>query len=299
MRDLDKTDQPSRGYGFIDFKDHASALAALRWTNNNPALSNEAAAGGAAAVARKSPMNEWPRLIVEFAVENRSKIQVQEKRRETSDKRAKQRERLLAAAAGDEDDDEGGDAQHNASEGGGGEKKMSRGMRQRERKRQEREASQHNESGAPSTSQQTTGQNAKVDREAKKQRISNNPFAAAAAQPLDAKSRATTGEASWTGGAAKKARGMKNQAAAVAPEDATLEIDALPIGEKKKASKKRKGTKNGPMTDEFDAQVKNYKAALFGKGSIDAANDDDDGNGGITAKKAAAKFQESAARWFE
>ena len=38
----------SRGYGFVDFADHITALAALRYLNNNPELSAEAAAGGAA-----------------------------------------------------------------------------------------------------------------------------------------------------------------------------------------------------------------------------------------------------------
>jgi hypothetical protein len=75
MRDLEKAEQPSRGYGFVDFKEHAAALAALRWANNNPALSAEAAAGGAAG-SRNGSSDEWPRLIVEFAVENRSKLQV-------------------------------------------------------------------------------------------------------------------------------------------------------------------------------------------------------------------------------
>jgi len=75
MRDLEKAEQPSRGYGFVDFKEHAAALAALRWANNNPALSAEAAAGGAAG-SRNGNSDEWPRLIVEFAVENRSKLQV-------------------------------------------------------------------------------------------------------------------------------------------------------------------------------------------------------------------------------
>ena len=65
----------------MDFKTHAAALAALRWTNNNPALSAEAAAGGGGAGSK--PQDEWPRLIVEFAVENRSKLQVRKRERET------------------------------------------------------------------------------------------------------------------------------------------------------------------------------------------------------------------------
>jgi nucleolar protein 4 len=74
IRNLDKPGQPSRGYGFVDFASHAHALAALRWTNNNPALSFEAAQGGEA--ARKKDQADQPRLIVEFGVENRSKLQV-------------------------------------------------------------------------------------------------------------------------------------------------------------------------------------------------------------------------------
>ena len=59
----------SKGFAFVEFSCHYHALAALRELNNNPAYS-DAALGGAAAKAAKKPQAEWPRLIVEFAVEN-------------------------------------------------------------------------------------------------------------------------------------------------------------------------------------------------------------------------------------
>ena len=104
LRDLERTDAPSRGYGFVEFQSHAHALAALRWINNNPAFSS-LAQGGDAAIRQRSDEEALPRLIVEFAVENKGKLQVQEKRRETSQKREEQRKVLPDAerlGAGDE-----------------------------------------------------------------------------------------------------------------------------------------------------------------------------------------------------
>jgi nucleolar protein 4 len=81
----------SKGYGFLEFKEHLHALAALRQLNNNPAYSKYAAGGGATS---KKP-EERPRLIVEFTVENWREVKKQE------DKRVRQRERAkMNAAAG-------------------------------------------------------------------------------------------------------------------------------------------------------------------------------------------------------
>ena len=136
MRNVDREGQPSRGYGFVEFTSHAHALAALRWTNNNPALSAEAAQGGSKVASRSRDPLEWPRLIVEFAVENRSKLQMQEKRKETAEKRKEQRKLIM-----------GGEE----SKGQDSTKKLSRGQKQREKRRLERSAG--DESGGASNAQ--------------------------------------------------------------------------------------------------------------------------------------------------
>ena len=69
----------SKGFGFIEFSTHLHALACLRELNNNPAYSTSFAAGGATAKTR--PEDEWPRLIVEFAIENIAKVKEHEKRK--------------------------------------------------------------------------------------------------------------------------------------------------------------------------------------------------------------------------
>ena len=69
----------SKGFGFIEFSTHLHALACLRELNNNPAYSTAFAAGGATAKTR--PEDEWPRLIVEFAIENIAKVKEHEKRK--------------------------------------------------------------------------------------------------------------------------------------------------------------------------------------------------------------------------
>eukprot|EP01082_Thalassiosira_pseudonana_P011970 g9899.t1 g9899 contig4:826664-829597(-) len=95
-------DAPSKGFGFVEFTHHTHALACLRQLNNNPAYSAEFAAGGkhASELAKqqqrrgkkhkKAKIDESgaefvgedgkicvPRLIVEFAVENKVKARQQ------------------------------------------------------------------------------------------------------------------------------------------------------------------------------------------------------------------------------
>ncbi len=69
------------GYGFADFKYHVHALATLRYLNNNPILSYLAKGGGAPGKKRKKSERDGsisnsprPRLIVEFTVEEYSKV---------------------------------------------------------------------------------------------------------------------------------------------------------------------------------------------------------------------------------
>ena len=85
----------SKGFGFVEFAEHIHALAALRELNNNPAYGTYAAGGKA---SMKVPEEKRARPIVSFAVENKAKLMVQEKRRAAAEKtRAK-----IAATYGDD-----------------------------------------------------------------------------------------------------------------------------------------------------------------------------------------------------
>merc|ERR1712150_1641 len=69
MRDLKRVNATgvakSMGFAFVNFTEHKNALAALRNTNNNPAL-----------------FGETKRLIVEFSLENRAALTIKEKRKQ-------------------------------------------------------------------------------------------------------------------------------------------------------------------------------------------------------------------------
>jgi nucleolar protein 4 len=105
---LDKTTQAptSKGYGFVEFRHHGHALAALRELNNNPMYSFNCVGakeldpakdgeGGGHALRRGSSRN---RPIVEFAIENTRKVQILERRKEN-------RIRAQQENAGDKDND--------------------------------------------------------------------------------------------------------------------------------------------------------------------------------------------------
>jgi nucleolar protein 4 len=140
-----KADAPSRGFGFVEFKYHAHALACLRELNNNPAYSREYAAGGKAADAlkKKSPKSKkapkpgngedyvgedgrvrTPRLIVDFTVENKVKAKKQADRR--LQQQLNQSKQKLEKLEKEEHSEE--------------KKRRSRGAIQREKKRQKRES---------------------------------------------------------------------------------------------------------------------------------------------------------------
>ena len=143
--DKKKANAPSRGFGFADFKHHVHALACLRELNNNPAYSSEYAAGGKVAHAMKKKARSGrakvvkgagggdyigedgrvrvPRLIVDFAVENKVKAKRQSERRlQQQLNNAKQRLENKEKVDNDK------------------KKKRSRGSIQREKKRQKRES---------------------------------------------------------------------------------------------------------------------------------------------------------------
>ena len=77
-----RKDAPSRGFGFVEFLHHAHALACLRELNNNPFYSKEYVQGGRHAMEGKKRAEALvPRLIVDFAVENKAKAKHQTERR--------------------------------------------------------------------------------------------------------------------------------------------------------------------------------------------------------------------------
>jgi nucleolar protein 4 len=137
----------SRGFGFIEFEHHVHALACLRELNNNTAYSEEYVTGGKKAVTdlnkrkqrrglskkkiRTDAMDgddddgrvRIPRLIVEFAVENKAKAKEQAEHRAAQQANAIKQKMQHAAAM------------VVAKE----KKKKSRGALQREKKRKQRQ----------------------------------------------------------------------------------------------------------------------------------------------------------------
>nr|CCA24334.1 conserved hypothetical protein [Albugo laibachii Nc14] len=73
----------SRGYGFVEFAHHVHALCALRELNNNPKYSSFAAGNRSNSIAE----HEKSRLIIEFAIENHTKLKLREKKQKDQQKR--------------------------------------------------------------------------------------------------------------------------------------------------------------------------------------------------------------------
>ncbi|KAL9191460.1 hypothetical protein ACHAXT_001166 [Thalassiosira profunda] len=143
-------DAPSRGFGFVEFAHHAHALAVLRQLNNNPLYSAEYAAGGkhASEMAKRGKgkkgrkakadpetgaefMSEdgrvcVPRLIVEFAVENKVKA------RQQAEKIAQKKANKIKQRIENKEKQQPKDKKK--------EKKKGRGALQREKKRARKEA---------------------------------------------------------------------------------------------------------------------------------------------------------------
>lgn len=84
----------SRGYGFIEYTSHRSALMGLRWLNGHP-MENRSSNGEEEDNERRSSRDKKKRLIIEFAIEN---AQVVGRRRE---REAKARERSRMFSTGD------------------------------------------------------------------------------------------------------------------------------------------------------------------------------------------------------
>ena len=66
----------SRGYGFLEMKNHKAALMALRWLNAHKVTKEEIAQGNEDNVEAEKPR----RLVVEFAIENAQVVKRQRER---------------------------------------------------------------------------------------------------------------------------------------------------------------------------------------------------------------------------
>jgi nucleolar protein 4 len=298
MRDLDKEGQPSRGYGFVEFQSHAHALAALRWTNNNPALSKTCVMGGTS--VKSSDESEWPRLIVEFSVENKSKLQILEKRKENASKKAQQFKKVMNKVEekegdGGDDDVEGGG---NNEESVGKEKKpkkLSRGQRQREKKRQiAAGGGEVVETAMTATTQPMSNQGYN----------SNNSGDAQSAKRAKTDKNSGGGENDLLVARGQKNkknnRGNNSQRGEEDAEISALNIDDHESGLQQKKRKTNKKNKDYEVKDDFTNMVNDYKAKLMGGGSSNgAATSSNTAGAGTETSKAAVKFQKSSARWFE
>ncbi|KAL7468660.1 hypothetical protein ACHAXS_008896 [Conticribra weissflogii] len=178
-------DAPSRGFGFVEFTHHTHALAVLRQLNNNPVYSAEFASGGKRAAemlkqqqkkgkkAKKMKVDESgaefvgedgnvrvPRLIVEFAVENKVKARQQAER--IAQKKANKIKQKIENKEKQTPDKK--------------EKKKSRGALQRAKKRARKEAGED---------ANADGENAEVTKNVKKLKTEEKDLAKAKA-PVEA-----------------------------------------------------------------------------------------------------------------
>jgi len=126
VRDVGGMNSPSRGFAFVEFTHHIHALSCQRQLNNNPQYSVQYVAAGRKPRSKtnvsssdgKDEASRVPRLIVEFAVENKIKAQQQSKHRA-----AKQVNQIVQKTK-------------SKTEKADATKKRSRGAIQREKKRQ-------------------------------------------------------------------------------------------------------------------------------------------------------------------
>ncbi|OWB71049.1 organic cyclic compound binding protein [[Candida] boidinii] len=98
----------SRGYGFLEFRDHKSALSALRWLNAHEITRSELQEGMTDEEKKASSTDNLKkrRLIVEFAVENANVVKRRRERSLMSRVKGLKRRRDAASTGGDGDDDD-------------------------------------------------------------------------------------------------------------------------------------------------------------------------------------------------
>lgn len=273
---------PSRGFGFVEFTEHAHALACLRELNNNVNYSSEFVAGGRKAIEMKRRIKnnggkqrkkqqhmstlgddgtkvedfmgsdgrfKIPRLIVEFTVENKAKAKKQAERKalqfaNVMKQKKSARQSLLEEELKEDDNDD--DAKKKVKRKM---KKKSRGALQRERKRNKKE-----EGGEASlTDNDTAGDNGASLSDPKKQIV-----------PTTAPRR--------------QREGVEGEQQQQSHQRKKSDIDPLPEVTPQKAikppKKKKKRTSKSEEKDEsaFEDMVRSYKKS-FGGGANGGVDD--------------------------
>lgn len=95
----------SRGYGFLEFRDHKAALMGLRWLNAHAVSTEETLEGATEEEKKNADMSDYKkrRLVVEFAIEN---AQVVKRRRDMIMRSKSTGSKRKHGEDGDDDNDE-------------------------------------------------------------------------------------------------------------------------------------------------------------------------------------------------
>ena len=255
VRDKTKIDPETgkaltKGYGFVEFSEHAHALLAVRALNNCSETAKQ--------------HNLGRRLMIDFALDD-ARIVRQRRIKQVRVERAKQRR---AAAAQEEAAAEG-------EEGEG--KKLGRGALQRQKKRS-RDAAGESAGGSKSKNGgkdlKKAGGSSKVrwgeasSQEGLHEKDLSKPYREKG-NKMDGVVRAGTGRRTaidprGAAGAAKAAAKKKGQAAKTALRSSDTQLAELvsEVGDvMPKAKKAKRGNKDKP--DDFDKLVKQYNSSLF------------------------------------
>jgi len=312
---------PSRGFGFVEFTEHAHALACLRELNNNLAYSSEYVAGGKKAIEMKQRIQKKggknnktrktnvdsninaddligsdgkvkiPRLIVEFTVENKAKAKKQAEKKalqleSVAKQRKSQREEAALTAADDgEEDGDIGEEKEGKKKGTTNKKnkKKSRGALQRERKRNRKEVEGDI---VTTTTNDDNGNGGDVIVSDPKKRNDKKDVA---------KSTTATRRQRDVDGNDKENDGRQKKKRDAAP---TLEDEDKVQQQQQKTNKKRRRTGNKVEVKEelaFEDMVRSYKKSFGGAGgddvvAMDTGKEEKNGKEVDTQKKA---------RWYD
>ncbi|CAK8988367.1 RNA-binding protein 28 (RNA-binding motif protein 28) [Durusdinium trenchii] len=248
----------SKGFGFIEFGQHVHALAALRFLNNNPAFAH-LAAGGPKALKVKE--DDRARLIIEFSIENATKLQERQRKIDKIQKR--QEMNRNAQLARDH-------AVEQAKQKKGCEKVR-------------------DDVDAPSQSKVGDGSSERA-KNRKKRRAASQQDAQMESQPSAAKKAKNVPKAGTVKAVNKKKRKSPPVASApVASSSAASKSKDGPRQQKKtKAGDKnnaKAGDKKEAKADEFRKLVDQYKASMFAESSS-------------AKEEAPGKTKSQGKRWF-
>ena len=239
MRNKERTDQSGRGrslgYAFVEFESHEYALSALRALNNNPEVFGDAR-----------------RPIVEFSVENKVALELQERRRE---RRAIKPSNVTS--------------QHDTSNTGGAEEKykgktrnhltMKRSKNETYRKKREREKTDNLKSGASENDAKTKDNSNDIYRRRWKFRNETNK-----------KEKSTKEKRAYSAQHLKPIQNKRQGFDSTRKRKRDLDGDRHLKAPTKKI--KRKG-KTDREEDNFNLLVSKYKEKLFSQSSNKAPND--------------------------